>query len=41
MGKACIYIGIGAEDGVGRREVFDAFPPVLRGLETRHGFAFE
>lgn len=39
VGKACVYVS--AEDGVGRREVFDAFPPVLRGLEAHHGFAFE
>jgi protein-L-isoaspartate(D-aspartate) O-methyltransferase len=38
VGKACIYIN--AEDGVGRREVFDSFAPVLSGLELQHGFAF-
>lgn len=39
VGKACVYIR--AEDGVGRREVFDATPPVLAGFEAEHGFAFE
>ena len=39
VGKACVYLG--AEDGVGRREVFDSFTPVLRGLEAHHGFALE
>ena len=38
VGKACVYIA--AEDGVGRREVFDSFAPVLSGLELQHGFAF-
>lgn len=38
VGKACIYVR--AEDGVGRREVFDATPPVLAGFEAQHGFAF-
>jgi len=39
VGKACVYIR--AEDGVGRREVFDSFAPVLNGLALEHGFAFE
>ena len=39
VGKACVYVR--AEDGVGRREVFDATPPVLAGFATEHGFAFE
>jgi protein-L-isoaspartate(D-aspartate) O-methyltransferase len=39
VGKACIYLR--AEDGVGRREVFDSFAPVLDGLALEHGFAFE
>jgi protein-L-isoaspartate(D-aspartate) O-methyltransferase len=39
VGKACVYIR--AADGVGRREVFDSFAPVLKGLELEHGFAFE
>jgi protein-L-isoaspartate(D-aspartate) O-methyltransferase len=39
VGKACIYLR--AEDGVGRREVFDATPPVMAGFEAEHGFAFE
>ena len=39
VGKACVYLR--AEDGVGRREVFDATPPVLAGFAAEHGFAFE
>ncbi|HEX3888771.1 MAG TPA: protein-L-isoaspartate O-methyltransferase [Phenylobacterium sp.] len=39
VGKACIYLR--AEDGVGRREVFDATPPVMAGFAVEHGFAFE
>ena len=39
VGKACIYLR--ADDGVGRREVFDATPPVMAGFEAEHGFAFE
>jgi protein-L-isoaspartate(D-aspartate) O-methyltransferase len=39
VGKACVYVC--AEDGVGRREVFDSFAPVLKGLQLEHGFAFE
>ncbi|THD50724.1 protein-L-isoaspartate O-methyltransferase [Phenylobacterium sp.] len=39
VGKACVYVR--AEDGVGRREVFDATPPVLEGFAAEHGFAFE
>jgi protein-L-isoaspartate(D-aspartate) O-methyltransferase len=38
VGKACLYIK--AEDGIGRRELFDATPSVLAGLEVQHGFAF-
>ncbi|MFD1189787.1 MULTISPECIES: protein-L-isoaspartate O-methyltransferase family protein [Phenylobacterium] len=38
VGKACIYVK--AEDGVGRRTVFDATPPVLAGFEPQVGFAF-
>ncbi|THD77634.1 MAG: protein-L-isoaspartate O-methyltransferase [Phenylobacterium sp.] len=38
VGKACLYLH--AEDGAGRRELFDSTPPVLGGLETQHGFAF-
>ncbi|MBI1200126.1 MAG: protein-L-isoaspartate O-methyltransferase [Phenylobacterium sp.] len=38
VGKACIYLR--AHDGVGRREIFDSFPPVLAGFEAKHGFAF-
>ncbi|WP_372786195.1 protein-L-isoaspartate O-methyltransferase [Phenylobacterium sp.] len=39
VGKACIYIR--AEDGVGRREAFDATPPIMAGFAAEHGFAFE
>ena len=39
VGKACLYML--AEDGVGRREVFDATPPVMAGFAAQHGFAFE
>jgi protein-L-isoaspartate(D-aspartate) O-methyltransferase len=39
VGKACIYLR--AEDGIGRREVFDATPPVMAGFAAEHGFAFE
>jgi protein-L-isoaspartate(D-aspartate) O-methyltransferase len=39
VGKACLYIR--AEDGVGRREVFDATPPILPGFAVQHGFALE
>jgi protein-L-isoaspartate(D-aspartate) O-methyltransferase len=38
VGKAFLYLR--AEDGVGRRELFDATPPVLPGFEAQHGFAF-
>lgn len=37
VGKACLYVR--AADGVGRRDLFDAFPPVLAGFEADHGFA--
>jgi protein-L-isoaspartate(D-aspartate) O-methyltransferase len=39
VGKACLYIK--AEDGVGRRELFDSTPPVMAGFAVHHGFAFE
>lgn len=39
VGKACVYLR--ADDGVGRREVFDATPPVMAGFAAEHGFAFE
>jgi protein-L-isoaspartate(D-aspartate) O-methyltransferase len=39
VGKACVYLR--ADDGVGRREVFDATPPVLAGFAAQHGFALE
>lgn len=38
VGKACIYQR--APDGFGRRELFDATPPVLPGFVAHHGFAF-
>ena len=38
VGRAAVYLR--AEDGVGRRQVFDATPPVLAGFEAQHGFAF-
>jgi len=38
VGKACLYLR--AQDGVGRRELFDSTPPVLAGMEVQHGFAF-
>jgi len=39
VGKARIYLR--GEDGVlGRREVFDATPPVMPGFEAARGFAF-
>ena len=37
VGQAVLYLR--AEDGVGRRSLFDAFPPVLAGFELQHGFA--
>ncbi|RAK61390.1 protein-L-isoaspartate O-methyltransferase [Phenylobacterium hankyongense] len=37
VGRACLYVR--AEDGVGRRELFDATPPVMPGFEAQHGFA--
>lgn len=39
VGKAVLYVR--GEDGVtGRRDLFDATPPVLAGFEAQHGFAF-
>jgi len=38
VGKGCLYVR--AADGIGRRELFDGFPPVLAGFEAKHGFAF-
>jgi protein-L-isoaspartate(D-aspartate) O-methyltransferase len=37
VGQAVLYLN--AEDGVGRRDLFDAFPPLLAGFEPHHGFA--
>jgi protein-L-isoaspartate(D-aspartate) O-methyltransferase len=39
VGKACVYLR--AADGVGRREVFDSFAPILAGHALEHGFAFD
>ena len=38
VGRAVIYVR--AEDGVGRRAVFDATPPMLAGFAVEQGFAF-
>jgi protein-L-isoaspartate(D-aspartate) O-methyltransferase len=38
VGKACLYVR--TDEGVGRRDLFDAFPPVLAGFEPSRGFAF-
>lgn len=38
VGQACLYVK--AADGVGRRPIFDATPPILAGFEAQHGFAF-
>ncbi len=38
VGHATIYVH--AEDGVGRRTVFDSTPPVLAGFSVEPGFAF-
>lgn len=38
VGQAVLYVR--AEDGLGRRDLFDAFPPVLSGFEIQQGFAF-
>jgi protein-L-isoaspartate(D-aspartate) O-methyltransferase len=37
VGQAVLYLR--GEDGLGRRVLFDAFPPVLAGFELQHGFA--
>lgn len=37
VGKACLYVRAG--DGIGRRELFDSFSPLLAGFEPQHGFA--
>lgn len=36
VGKACLYMR--SADGVGRRELFDSFSPLLAGFEPEHGF---
>ncbi len=38
VGKAVLYVR--GADGIGRRELFDATPPVLAGFEAERGFAF-
>ncbi|MDZ4369834.1 MAG: protein-L-isoaspartate O-methyltransferase [Phenylobacterium sp.] len=38
VGKAGLYVK--STDGAGRRDLFDAFPPVLAGFEPAAGFAF-
>lgn len=38
VGQACLYVR--GPDGVGRRDLFDSFPPVLAGFEPQPGFAF-
>jgi len=38
VGTAVLYVR--AADGLGRRDLFDGFPPVLAGFEPQHGFAF-
>ena len=38
VGKACLYVR--AEDGIGRRSLFDSTPPVLAGMQAQPGFAF-
>lgn len=38
VGRAAIYLR--AEEGVGRRQAFDASPPVLAGFEAEAGFSF-
>lgn len=39
VGKACVYLR--AEDGVGRREAFDATPPIMAGFAAERRFALE
>ena len=38
VGKAYLYVR--APEGLGRRDEFDCFPPIIAGFEPRHGFAF-
>lgn len=38
VGQAVLYVR--GPDGVGRRDLFDSFPPVLAGFEPEPGFAF-
>lgn len=36
VGQACLYVR--TDDGIGRREIFDSFAPMLAGFEAEHGF---
>ena len=38
VGRAVLYVK--AADGLGRRDLFDSFSPVLTGFKAEHGFAF-
>ena len=38
VGQAALYVR--AADGLGRRNLFDSFCPVLTGFKAEHGFAF-
>lgn len=38
VGKAAVYVR--TAEGFGRREIFDATPPVMAGYNAEHGFAF-
>ncbi|MBL8555578.1 MAG: protein-L-isoaspartate O-methyltransferase [Phenylobacterium sp.] len=38
VGQAVLYVR--SSEGVGRRDLFDCFPPVLAGFEANRGFAF-
>ena len=38
VGQAVLYVR--TSEGLGRRDLFDAFPPVLAGFEPQPGFAF-
>ena len=38
VGKACLHVR--SPEGVGRRDLFDCFPPVMTGFEPNRGFAF-
>jgi protein-L-isoaspartate(D-aspartate) O-methyltransferase len=38
VGRAYLYVR--SAEGVGRRDLFDCFSPILAGFEPNHGFAF-